>query len=183
MSLFDFLTGGPSDKDVGTQVLQAYFNEAVNFPEFTYGTYDAWLVYLNSQGIPDFDVFVGNLVNSNKASISPSDAAQAVADLANMTSGMASNTQIVATAGGRGNTVNLSQAIPDVAIQSATDLVKATQNVGQGILSTAKLMQYLPWILGIGGVIYLVAMGKSMGGSVGKSVKTLADAGAERLRK
>jgi len=167
MGLFDFFSTS-SDKDVGTKVLKAYFDEASQFSDFNYGTYDAWLVYLNSKGVPDFDVFIGELVNANKAAISPDDAAYAVANLANSSGGKATNTQIVSAAGGKGDTINWSEAVPEITSQSAADLLAATQNVGQGVLSTFKVAKYLPWILGAAGVIYIVMLAKSTGGSIGK---------------
>lgn len=166
MSMFDWFSGEVSDKAAGTQVLQAFYNEASQFPEFTYGTYDAWLVWLNSKGVPDFDAFVGELVKSNVASTTIEQAASRVADLANKTGGLASNTQIVSAAGGKGDTINWSEAIPDIAYQSGVDALSAVQNVGEGVLATLNVTKYLPWILGAGGAIYLIFLAKSMGGKI-----------------
>lgn len=179
MGLFDFFSSN-SDKDVGTKVLKAYFDEASNFSDFTYGTYDAWLTYVNSKGIPDFDVFVGELVNGNKASISADDAANAVADLANRSGGMATTTQIVSAAGGKGDTINWSQAVPEVAYETGSQIADA---VGKSSAGALFLIRNWPWLLGGMGALYVIFLGKSMGGGIGKSVHTLAEAGASRIRR
>lgn len=194
MSIFDFFSSTVSDKDAGTEVLKAYYDEASYFPEFTYGSYEAWLIWLNSMGIPNFDEFVGELVKANSASTTIAQAASRVADLANKSGGQATTSQIVSAAGGKGDTINWSQAIPEIGYVTGSQLVESAQNVGQGVLSTANLMRYMPWILGVGGTIYIIYLAKSMGGGIGKSAQTLAEgasrsmrtlseAGAERLRR
>ena len=109
--------------------------------------------------ISDYLETVGSLVKANVASISQDDAVNSVIALADKSRGQASLSQIVMAAGGHGDTINYWQAVPEVVEETAKDVVKETkevlQDVGTGALATLKLTKYLPWILGVGGLLYL----------------------------
>lgn len=167
MSLFDFFGGGDSDKAVGEKILTAYFDEASKFPSFTHASLEAFLVWADSV-IPDFAAFVGQLVKSNYASTTIDEAANRLVDLASQTSGTARLQDIVSAAGGQGNTVNWVGGIPEIAAASGSQIVSAVQNVGTGVLSTANLMKYLPWILGAGAGLYIFTLAKSSGSTIKK---------------
>lgn len=154
MSLFNFFSS--SDKDVGGEVLQAYFDEAVKFPEFGFGTYDAWLISLQTKVSDILDV-VGGLVNANSASTSVAQSKTRMAQLASDSGGQATIPQIVAASGGQGDTVNWMQAVPEIASDSIKDLGTTVQTVGQGLLSTLSLTKYLPFIL-LGGVALYIGI-------------------------
>lgn len=185
--LFDIFSSGPSDADVGNQVLSAYYNEAANFPEFSgYPTYEAWTTWLDSQ-VPDFVTFIGNLVNMNVASTTPGDAATRLAQLANSSGGQANISAITSTAGGSGNTVNYMAAIPEVAEQTAVGVVttaaNVAANVGGGVLDTLNLAKYLPWILGAAAGLYIYTMAKSSGKGVGEGARALGTSAGESLKR
>ena len=167
----DIFSSGPSDKDAGNQVLKAYFDEASKFPEFGFGDYDSWVTWLNQTFNGDFVSFIGNLVNMNYASESVSQAADQLTYLANASGGQATIPQITQNAGGSGDTVNYAAAIPEVASGAASTLVSTAENVGQGIISTGKMIKYLPWILGIGAAIYLYSSGKGTGSALKSFLK------------
>lgn len=182
MSYLGSIFDGASDEDVGTQLLSAYYNEAIKSPDFTYTTFDSWLTYLNSL-VPDYASLIGGLVKGNSASTTIDQAQNRLMQLADASSGQASVSQITATAGGSGDTINYSAAIPEVALESATEAaqyaVQVAQDVGQGVSSTLSLVKYLPWILGGAAALYIFTMAKSQG----KSVSKLFDAASERLKK
>ncbi|NJM09359.1 MAG: hypothetical protein HC883_00205 [Bdellovibrionaceae bacterium] len=163
MSLFDWFTG-PSDASVGREVLGAYFDKAVIFPEFGYSDFDTWLVHLESK-VPGYVELIGELVKSNSASTTVSQAAERVALLGNQSGGLATVSQITQAAGGRGDTINWMAAIPEIAQDTLSDVAdtasELAQNVGQGVLGTANMIKYLPWILGGAGALYLIVLGKS----------------------
>lgn len=169
MGLFDSWFQ-PSDSSVGQQVLEAYYYEASKFNDFNFQSYDDWVNFLNSK-VPEFPAMIGELVNMNVASTTVDGAVERAAQLANETSGQASVSQITQAAGGKGDTVNYMAAIPDVGLASGAQLVDTFQNVGSGVLSTANMMKYLPWILGAAGAIYLYSMGSATGGSIGSLLK------------
>lgn len=161
MSLFDWFSSTP--KSVGDDLLTAYFNEASKFPEFAYPSYDAWMAFLLSK-VPDYVELIGELVLNNEASTSVDQARDRMVQLANESGGQASIPQIVQAAGGRGDTINWMSAVPEIASNTAIDLAETAgeivQGVGTGILSTAKLAKYLPWILGGAAALYIAVVAK-----------------------
>ena len=148
----------PSDHDLGLKVVTAYATEALKYPEFKFSSVDEFITDATSK-ISDYLETVGSLVKANVASISQDDAVNSVIALADKSRGQASLSQIVMAAGGHGDTINYWQAVPEVAEETATDIVKETkevlQDVGTGALATLKLTKYLPWVLGVGGLLYL----------------------------
>lgn len=185
MGLFDIF--GNSDKSTGNTVLTSYFNEAKNYPEFQFSDYDAWITWASSQIGSDFETFIGNLVNLNYASTTPSDSSVRLATLADQSGGQATIPQITSTAGGSGTTVNWVAGLPQIVADSAADAAvlaaNVAQNVGTGVISTLSLVKYLPWILGGAGILYIYSLGKGTGKSFGKSMESLSSAAAERLKK
>lgn len=185
MSLFDWFSSEESNVSVGEQVLKSYYNEAIKFPEFGFSSYEAWINSIKSK-IPDYVELVGDLVIMNYASTSLEDSMDRAAQLANQSGGQASTQEIVMAAGGRGDTVNWSAGIPEITSGAAETLTDTFENIGEGVLATGNMLKYLPWILGAAGALYVYTWAKSsggaMGGSVGQGIKSLADAGAERIR-
>ena len=167
MGWLDSIFGGYGNKDVGNQVLEAYFDEAIKYPEFTYASYESWIAYLESR-VPEFTDLIGELVNSNSASTTVGQAAERLYALANDSAGQATIPQITATSGGAGNTINWMAAIPEIAQESGSQILTTVQNVGTGALATANMVKYLPWILGGAAVLYIGVFAKAQGGSIGK---------------
>lgn len=159
--------GGDDPVQVGREVLSAYYDEAVKFPEFGYPSYEAWIEKLNSTIDPEFEKFIGDLVLMNSAATSPSMSADATRFLANQSGGTASVPQIVKAAGGDPNVVNWSAALPEIAVETTQDVVhlaqEVAQNVGQGVIGTVKLAKYLPWILGGAAALYVFVIAKGHG--------------------
>lgn len=188
MSLFDIFSSSSaaSDTDVGNQVLQAYFLEASKFPEFGFGDYDAWITSEQTK-VSDIVELIGQLVKGNYASTTVDQAASRVQQLANSSGGQATPSDIIAAAGGKGDTINWSAAIPEVGAQTAKDtaayVATTAQNIGQGVMATTSLVKYLPWILGIGAGLYIFTVAKTSGHSLGSAARTLSDAAAERIRR
>lgn len=180
--ILDWLTGGGSDDSVGLEVLSAYFNEAVKYPEFSFSDYDSWIAWATAQ-VPDFQNFVGSLVNMNSASTTADQAATRLTALANNSGGQATLPQIVSSAGGNGDSINWAVAIPSIATQTTADVAAyaatVAQNVGTGVMGTLSLVQYLPWILGGAAALYIFTIAKTQGGSLSR----LTDAAAARLKK
>jgi hypothetical protein len=159
MSFLDNIFGNSIDSQtVGQKVLTAYYNEASNFSEFTYPSYEAWMAFLVSR-VDDIVTVIGDLVIGNSASTTIGEAENRVASLANQSGGQATIQEIVSAAGGRGDTVNWFEGAQDVISQTAQDAAQlamdTAQNVGEGVISTTKLVKYLPWILGGAGVLYI----------------------------
>lgn len=171
MSLFDIFSSN-SDADVGNEVLQAYFYEAQKYPEFTYGSYEAWLTYMDAI-VPDFAAFIGKLVNDNYASTTVDQAKDRVRQLANSSIGQAKIQNITAAAGGKGDQVNWAAGVPEIVGETAKDAaqyaVNTAQAVGQGVMSTTALLKYLPWILGAGAALYIVTVAKGHSKFLGRS--------------
>ncbi len=154
--LFDIFSS--SGQSVGKSLLNAYVDEALKFSEFPHADYDAFITWANAR-VPDYETLIGDLVAANYASTSVDQAMDRLISLANQSHGAASISQIVAVAGGRGDTVNWAAGIPEISEGVARDAIaqatEIAQGVGQGVLSTAKLMKYLPWILGAAGAVYI----------------------------
>lgn len=186
MALFDFFASGPSDKDVGHEVLRAYFEEASKFPEFGYTDFDSWLVFLQSR-VPDILELVGGLVNANAASTTVSGSAERMAQLGNESGGQATIPQLVAVAGGKGDSINWAQAVPEIAVETLSDVgseaYTLSKNIKSGVLDTANMVKYLPWILGGAGILFIMGWSRSSGAEIGKGVRSLAEAGARKLGK
>lgn len=178
MSFFDFFSD--SDEEVGNEVLKAYYDEAYKFSDFNHATYEAWVNWLNSK-VPGFVADTGALVKMNSASTSVEDSQDRMIYLANKSGGKANVAAITMAAGGNGSTVNWSAAIPDVASETAKDILAVVQTVGDGSLATVKLLKYMPWILGGAGALYIVFLAKGTGRSVGRSIEKLSGAASERL--
>lgn len=157
MGLWPFSSDEISDYDLGLKIAMAYGDEAGKYSESKYRSGDEFVEYAVSK-IPDYLETIGSLVKANVASISQSDAIEGVIRLAKRSKGQASLPQVVTAAGGHGDTINLWQAVPEIATETAKDIVEETsevvQAVGTGALATLKLTKYLPIILGIGGAIY-----------------------------
>ena len=176
------LFGSTTPADAGATILQAYFNAASQFSTFEYPDYGSWMDYINvdlNQG-PDFASDVGNLVLNNSASTTIGQATDRVVALANSSSGDASPSDIIGTAGGVGSSYspNILAAIPAVATSTATQIatgaVTGAEAVGNLAINTAKgavstvnilasLMNYLPIILVGAGALYLYSMRKEVG--------------------
>jgi hypothetical protein len=173
-----------SDQKVGDDIMLAFFDEAVNYPGFQYSDYTTWITATTGYD-PTFVSGLGQLVKSNYASTSVSGAIDRVRELAATSQGMAKPQQIIMTAGTSGG-VNWAAAIPEVGYETvkdvATQATEIAQDIGQGTLSTLKLVKYLPIILLGAGAIYLVVMARTTGGSLGRSVEKLSDAAASRIR-
>lgn len=172
MRFLDFFSS--SDESVGNEVLSSYYNEAIKFEGFQYDSYETWVSWLNSR-VPDFVSFVGELVKSTSASQSVGDAVERVALLANSSKGMATIPQITQTSGGRGDTVNWAQGIPDIVGETLYDageaVITTAQNVGEGALSTLKLTKYLPYILVGGAALYLALLAKGQSKAISKALR------------
>jgi len=151
-----------SPDSVGDSLLKAYFEEASAFAEFSFADYEAWLTWLKSR-VPDLALLIGELVISNVASTSVDDSRERMISLANQSRGQATIPELVQAAGGRGDSVNWGAGLPEIAINTTTDVAalatEVAQNVGQGVISTMKLAKYLPWILGGSLVLYIVVKG------------------------
>ena len=147
-----------SDHDLGLKIATAYADRALNYPDFDFSSADEFIEDAETK-IPDYLETIGSLVKANVASISQSDAVNNVIKLADASKGHASLSQVVMAAGGHGDTINLWQAVPEVVTETTKEIVKqageVAQAVGTGTLATLKLTKYLPWILGIGGALYL----------------------------
>lgn len=171
MSFFDSLFGGSSNNDVGRKLLMAYYQEAKNYPAFNYPSFEAWSAYLISR-VPDFVTFIGELVNMNYASTTVGDAESRLVQLANSSGGEATIPQITKAVGGTGDTINWGAAVEEVSVETIADaaeqLSEVAQNVGTGVLSTVKLVKYLPFILLAAGGIYIFTIAKSHGKLLGK---------------
>jgi hypothetical protein len=163
MSFFDLFSSEESDASVGKRVLEGFFNEAANFSEFQFSSdFEAWLTYLKGK-VSDIEELIGQLVKANYASTTIDQAIERVARLANTSSGLASIPDIVSAAGGRGDTVNWSAALPEIASESLSDAGAAIQNVGHGVLGTINMTKYLPFILLGAGALYIYVNSKALG--------------------
>lgn len=174
MSFFDSIFGGTSTPGgVGSQVLQGFYDQASTFEGFDYPSYEAWLAFLVSR-VSDIVTLIGELVISNSASTSINDAISRVKQLAEDSGGQASIPEIVAAAGGTGNTINWSSGVPEIISATVKDTaalaVETAQNVGLGVTSTLNLVKYLPWLLGGGAALYIFVLAKSSGGGIAKSL-------------
>lgn len=156
-----------ADEVVGQRLLSAYYNQAINFPEFPWTSFDLWLAHLNSK-VPEFDKLVGELVKMNYASTTEAQAQDRLVELANQSAGEASPSQIVAVAGGKGDSINWSAAIPEIASESAADVTAVVQNVGKGVLGTLNMTKYLPWILLGAGALFIYTQGGAIKGVMEK---------------
>lgn len=161
MGLFDFFSSEQTPTSVGTEILRAYYDEAKNFSDFTYKSFDQWLAALKLK-VSDITEVIGDLVLQSSASTTVSESKSRVAYLANQTGGKATIPQIVQASGGKGD-VNLSAAIPAVAKQSAKDIAKVAQNVGQGVIGSLNMLKFLPVILIGGGVLAIYFYSSSAG--------------------
>lgn len=160
MGLFDLFSSTDSTS-VGLEILRAYYDEAKNYPEFTYKSFDEWLAAIRLK-VSDIVTVIGDLVLQSSESTSVSQSKARVAYLANQSGGKATLPQIVSASGGTGS-VNISAAIPAVAKQSAKDVAKIAQNVGTGVISSLNMLKYLPVILIGGGVLAIYFYATSAG--------------------
>ena len=92
MGLFDYFSSPSDSTSVGTEVLRAYYDEAKNYPEFTYPTFDNWLSAIRMK-VPDIVIVIGDLVLDSSASTSVSQSKSRVAYLANQTGGKATRSE------------------------------------------------------------------------------------------
>jgi hypothetical protein len=176
-SLSDIFTSSDSpagDRDSGLRILRAYFDTSRNYPTFIFADFNSFISSLEQKTGYDFPSHVGELVRMNYASTTESEAARRVSALADSTQGQASASQMIASAGGKGDTINLSAAIPEVASATGAELVSMTQDIGAGLTGTIKALKYLPWILGVGAVIYIVFIAKKHGEVLDKVMRNRA---------
>lgn len=178
LGFFDWFGGGDSNYDVGKEVLMAYFDEASNFSEFTFSSFEAWESWLNSR-VPDLVAFVGELVKSNVAATTVGQAADRVANLANQSAGQATIPEIIKAAGGSGDTVNWWAGVPEVASGIAEDTVEVFQEVGEGVIGSLK---YMPLIIAGVAIVGAWAYFSSVGSKHGAATGAIAGA-AHSLRK
>lgn len=169
--MFDWFTGGSSDEEVGLRLLEAYYDEAKNFPSFAqFANFDQWMNHVHSK-VADLQTLLGELVNSNYASTSVDSAVSRVRDLAYKSEGTATLSKLVQAAGGSGDTINWSAMITEVGGDAISDLTDAAQSVGEGVLGTFSAMKYLPWILAAGGALFIYSY--AQGGGIAKITKKL----------
>lgn len=159
-----FSSSSTSNRDLGIDLLRSYYDYARLNAGFNYSSFDDFISKAEAK-VPDFATNIGELVNMNSASTTQGEARNRLIDLANKSQGTASLSQIVTAAGGTGDTVNWTQAIPEIAVETGTNLVTTTsdilQSVGEGSIATLKLFKYLPWIIGGAALLYVAFMAKS----------------------
>lgn len=189
-SLFEpsswFSSDESTNRELGLSLLRSYFDTAKTYPSFTFSSFDQFLSNAESK-VENFATNVGELVKMNVYSTSESEARSRLSDLAKKSQGLASLSQIIAAAGGSGNTVNWSAVVPEVTAEASQGVLQAgsefLQNTGAGVLSTLNLVKYLPWFVVGGGLIYLVIIASKHGASTGRAIEDVARAGAERIRR
>jgi len=157
-----------AEREAGTEMLRAYYDEAKNFSDFKHSSFDSYLSSVNSV-IDDYPQFIGNLVFINKYSTSVSDAKDRLRDLATKSKGSARLQDITQSASGGGQTTNWSALVPDLVTSVASEVVDRTtytavrvgdtlldtvEAVGEGATLANKMLKYWPVIaIIVGGVI------------------------------
>lgn len=174
----------------GLTLLTSYFNEATNYPDnFSYDNVQDFITAISTQLNEDFQSFVGQTYRLAQSAISLSQAQAQMVALADSTQGAANPSQITQAAGAIGaaaNQVNLSQAIPTVTGQTAETVATqaanvaanvgtAVESVGQGVIASVNMLQYLPYILLGAGALVLYVWSKTTASEVGGAIKAAGE--------
>jgi hypothetical protein len=168
--LFDWLSpSASSDPANGDLILKAYYDQASTYPGFQYSDYATFQAYF--EGVdPGFTTDLGALVRMNYASTTVGQAQDREIALATASQGTANISDIIAAAGGKGDTINWAVAIPVITAESGATAAAAVEtavttaanvvtSAAEGAVSTANMLadilKYLPYVAVGGGVIFL----------------------------
>ena len=156
-----------ADHDTGVRLFTAYFDEASKYPAFSskYSSIDDYLSHLEKG---DAVTTAGSILRNSNLSTDENDSVARLIELANSHKGEALDSVVLQTIGGHYDTLKAGafvsaaggQLVEDIgakAVEVASGITDITQNVGAGLLSTGKVLRYLPWVLGAAGIIYIAS--------------------------
>lgn len=189
LGFFDWFSSSDSsiddpakDTERGQELLRAYYDAVKEFNDI-FPTFESFMAKLKSvQGNAFVDEFLGMAVRFNKDHVSMDKAKELLETIAYETGGqIPANPQSVFA-----KVINEYAADPsvvrvviqnfvpltwDVAQQAVATAVDVSQNVGSGVLDTARMLKFLPYILLGAGALYIVSRGagaKSLKGIMSK---------------